>query len=147
MSARVVDVDRSAKLRAALADLEQGVSVTVGIHEDVAEQQHRGPSDATVGEVAAVLEYRTGSSWLRSTVDESRAQIEKALATAAKRAVKSAIFGTGSGGEVPRHFGRVALRFAKKAASRIRKLGLIDTGHVLESIEGRVRGERVAEEA
>jgi hypothetical protein len=148
MSYRIRDVDRgSAKLRAALADLEEGVPVTVGIHEDRASEPHRGPSDATVGDVAAVHEFRSGESWLRSTVDESRTQIEKALATAAKRAIKSAIYGSGSGDEVPRHFGRVALRFAKKAARKIAKLRLIDTRHLIESVEGRVRGERVAEEA
>jgi hypothetical protein len=148
MSYRIRDVDRgSAKLQAALADLAEGVPVTVGIHEDAASQPHRGPSDATVGEVAAIHEFRSGESWLRATVDESRPQIEKALSAAAQRAIKSAIYGRGSGNEVPRHFGRVALRFAKKAAARIRKLGLVDTKHLIESVEGRVRGEHVAEEA
>lgn len=150
MASKVRDTDRgglrSRKIAEAVADLEQGVGVTVGIHDDVAAQEHRGPSKATVGQVAEIHEYRAGESWLRSSIDESRTQIEKALATAARRAIKSAIYGKGTGGEVPRHFGRVALRFAKKAATRIRKLKLIDTGHLFESVEGRVRGERVAEQ-
>lgn len=147
MKISVKDNDKGGKkLEAALADLARGVHVTVGVHEDTGAEEHRGPSSATVAQVAAAQEFR-GNSYLRSTLDEQRPQIERSLAAAARSALKSAIHGSGSGGEVERAFGRVAERFAKKVRARVRRLRLVASGHLLEAIEGRVRGQRVAGES
>lgn len=146
MNVTVRDRDKGGKkLVAALAELARGVHVTVGVHEDAGAEEHRGPSNATVAQVAASQEFR-GNSYLRSTIDEQRPAIERSLAAAARRAVKSAIHGTGTGGEIERAFGRVAARWAKKVQARVRRLGLVASAHLLESIEGRVRGHRVPDE-
>lgn len=145
---RVRDLDRGAgRLRAALGELAEGVELSVGVHADTGALDHRGPSDATVAQVAAGREFGNArnapSSFLRSTVDEQRARIETSLSAAARRAVKSAIYGSSPEGHVERAFGRVATRWAKTVQRKIRKLKLKDTGQLLESIDGRVNGERV----
>lgn len=130
------------KLTAALEDLAKGVKVTVGVHADRGAEDHRGPSDASVIDVAVIQEF-AGRSYLRSTIDESRGAIQKALSAAGQRAIKSAMHGRGGGGEVQRAFGRVATRFARKVQARIRRMKLIATGQLLDSIEGRVNGENI----
>ena len=140
----VIDRDRgAAKLTAALADLARGVKITVGVHEDVGAHDHPGRSTADVIDVAVIQEFG-GNSYLRSTFDEQRGALEKAMSTASQRALKSAHHGRGSGGEVARAFGRVAQRFAKKVQAKIRRMKIVDTGRLEQSIEGRVNGASVA---
>jgi hypothetical protein len=132
------------RFRAAIADLARGAKITVGVHEDRGAEEHRGPTRATVAQVATAQEFgsrtRAPKSFLRATVDEQRAAIEKALASAGRRAIKSALYGTAESGHVERAFGRVASRVARSVQRRARALELRDTGHLVETIEGRVRG-------
>lgn len=145
---RIQDRDRGAsRLQAVLDELERGVRVSVGVHEDVGAEPHRGPSEATVVQVAVAQEFggskRPPRSWLRATIDEQRAKIESALVAAGRRAAKSAIYGSSPSGHVQRAYGRVGTRFANQVKRAVRRFGLLDTRHLLESIEGRVNGERV----
>lgn len=135
---RRVDQGAIGKLMQAYASLRRGVAISMGVHADVGAQDHRGPTkDVTVADVAVLTEYGS-SSWLRSTFDGRRDEIRRAMLTAAKRAIKSARFGRGAGGEVERAMGRVAERYAAQMRASAGRLGLSDTGHLRESIEGRV---------
>lgn len=146
-----VDRDRGmARLEAALRDLANPPRVTVGVHEDTGAQEHRGPTRATVATVAGVTEFGSSptagpKSFLRSTIDQKRPELEKALSQAAQRALKSAMYGSSDTGHVERALGRVAARAQRLVRATVRRIGLRDTGHLEESIEGRVGGRVVAE--
>lgn len=142
-----VDRDRGmSRLEAVLRELENPPKVTVGVHADVGAQAHRGSSNATVATVAAVKELGTQAegptSYLRSTIDAKRTEIERSLSQAAQRSVASVL--KGGPGNVALELGRAAARVARDVKASVRRLGLSDTGHLEESIEGRVDG-RVVE--
>jgi hypothetical protein len=146
-----VDRDRGmSRFEAALRDLESAPKITVGVHADVGAQPHRGPSKADVALVAGVTEFGSSptagpTSYLRSTIDGKRAELEKALSSAGQRALKSAMHGSSESGHVERALGRVAARAARAVKATVRRIGLRDTGHLEESIEGRVGGRVVTE--
>lgn len=148
-----VDRDRGMRrFEAALRELENPPKVTVGVHADTGAAAHRGPTNADVYTVAAVTEFGVSptagpKSYLRSTVDSLRADLEHGLAQAGQRALKSAMYGSAASGHVDRALGRVAARAARAVKATVRRLGLKDTGHLEESIEGRVGGRVVATEA
>lgn len=146
MTSTVVDRDRGMnRLLSALVALERPSRVTIGVHADVGAEAHRGPSNATVAEVATITEFGrnpgTGStSWLRTTIDEQRPRIEKALADAASRALRVAIDGAAGAGEIDRALGRVGAQIAREVQARVRRLGLVNSGQLLGAIEARVNG-------
>ena len=135
---RRVDQGAIGKLMQAYTSLRRGVSISMGVHADKGAEDHRGASKGvSVADVAVLTEYGS-ASWLRSTFDGKRDELQRAMFTAAKRALKSARFGRGSGGEVERAMARVAERYAQQMRTQAGRLGLEDTGHLRESIEGRV---------
>lgn len=135
---RRIDTGAIGKLMAAARSLRAGQRVTVGVHEDRGAEEHRGPSKGvSVVDVAVLTEFGP-TAWLRPTVDGERDQIQHRLLQAAKRALKSARFGRGTGNEVERAFGRVAEQVAARMRARLRRQGLVATGHLEESVEGRV---------
>lgn len=145
-----VDRDRGmARLEAALRDLANPPRVTVGVHADVGAQAHRGRSNASVVGVMAIKEFGSPTEApkapLRSAIDAQRPVLEKGLAAAAQRALKSAMYGSSDSDHVARALGRVAARAARAVKANVRRLGLHDTGHLEESIEGRVDGRVVTE--
>lgn len=140
MASAVRDSDRGARaLERALDELVADSKLTVGIHADTGAAEHRGPSRSTVVQVAAAQEFgdarRAPKSFLRATIDEKRSEIERMLANAAGRVLR--------GEDKKATLGAVASRVAELVRGRLRALGLVASGHLVESIEGRVAGTRV----
>lgn len=146
MTARIIDRAHGyAHVLEALRDLGRGRSITMGVHEDKGAEEHRSPKRGdTVADVAVLAEFgkgrgEGGTSFVRSVVDTKRTEIQAAIKEAAKRGVKSARFGSGPRGHVARALERVAARYAREMRARLRGVELVDTRHLLESIEGRSR--------
>lgn len=139
----VRDRDRGARaFLDRLAELEQGVDVTVGVHRDDGTEIHRGSkSNQTVGEVAVAQEFlvrrgRGGKkrhhSWLRRSFAMSKRQLRLELVEAAKDYL---------GGATLEHaFGTPGRTLQVKA----QELVAVDTGQLHDTIKVRVRGREVA---
>lgn len=146
MTSRVIERGRGMQgLVDVLEQLEQRPPrVTVGVHADTGAQQHRGPTEGvSVADVAIVQEFGTStrapSPFLRPVIDARVAELRSLLAAAGQRAIKSVIYGRGGAGHVARAFGAVAARSQRLVQRRLRSMRTgIDTGHLVESIEGRV---------
>ena len=153
MSVTVRQRDRGmSRLIKVLDELEtRPPKVTVGVHWEEGVQDHRGPTHGVdVMDVARILEFgselRAPVAFLRLTIDARRGELERLLRSAAERAVKSAIYGTAAEGHAVRAFGRVAARSRRIVQRRLQSLGLRDTGHLIESILGKVNGRLPEEE-
>lgn len=136
MATTVRERDRgSRRLERALAELEAGVSVTVGVHADVGAEEHHDSNGATVADVATFTELGTRTqpprSWLRAVIDERRAQLGEALSKAAAEALR--------GTDARQAFATIATELATAMRARVSA----ERGQVREAIEGRVDGERV----
>lgn len=143
MTARVIDRAHGYRQTLeAVADLGRGQSISLGVHEDKGLEEHRGRKRGDlVSDAAVAVEFGAGGgSFVRSVADTKRTEIQAAIAAAAKRAIKSARFGSGPGGHVGRHLARVATRYAREMQRALRTGGNVDTRHLLESIEGRTSG-------
>ncbi len=146
MTSRVIDRGRGMQgLYDVLEELEQRPPhVTVGVHLDTGAQPHRGPTEGvTVADVAVMQEFGTStrrpSPFLRPVIDARVAELRGLLASAGERALRSVVYGRGGAGHVARAFGRVASRTTRLVQRRLRAHG-VGTGHLVESIEGRVNG-------
>lgn len=128
MTSVLRDIDRGLKRFVARARGLEGVKVTIGVHPDAAARQH--PSGATVGEVASYVEMgteaRSPAGFLRSTIDERRGDIVRALADAGGEVL--------DGADPAQAFGAVAGSLADVVRSRVP----VDTGAVRDAVEGRV---------
>lgn len=139
----VRDRDRGARaFLAQLAELEQGVEVTVGVHRDDGTERHRGSkSDQTVGEVAVAQEFlirrtrggkRRHHSWLRRAFAFTKRQLRRELLEAAKEVL--------GGATVDHAFGTPG----RTLQAKCQELVAVDTGQLHDTIKVRVRGQEVA---
>lgn len=154
MTSRSKIIERGSGMRAlydALDELEnRPPRVTVGVHMDTGAKDHRGPTKGvSVADVAIMQEFgsrtRAPNPFLRPVIDERVAELRKLLASAGERALKSVVYGKASAGHVARAFGRVAARSQRLVRRRLlSSRTLVESGHLLESIEGRVN-DRVPE--
>ena len=109
--------------------MSAGASVSVGVHEDEAAQPH--PSGGTVGEVAGVVEFGSEgvapTAFVRATVDNAEAEIERELADAAEDVAR---------GRAPsRHaFAQIGERLTQKIRGRVP----VATGTLRDAISARV---------
>ncbi|GAB5547806.1 MAG: hypothetical protein SangKO_075660 [Sandaracinaceae bacterium] len=138
---RVFDRDRGARaLTRRLEKLARAPRVTVGVHADTGEQQHDGPSEATVREVATFNEFGTAKqqprSFVRASVDEKERDIERGLAKAAEHAARR---GVDIDDDVLREVG-------ESVADRMRSRVPAETGSLRDAIEVRV-GEQEGDES
>jgi hypothetical protein len=146
MTSRVIDRSPRGGMQALLDVLDELENrpprVSVGVHMDTGAQEHRGPTKGvSVADVAIMQEFgtrtRAPSPFLRPVIDERVGELRELLSAAGQRAIKSVMYGRGAAGHVVRAFGRVAARSQRLIQSRLRG-ATQDTGHLLESIEGRV---------
>lgn len=127
------DVDNGLRRLIARARGLSDVRLTIGVHEDTGAKRH--PSGGDVVGVASVLELGTDRraplGWLRTTIDERRGSLARALADAGAKVLR---------GDPPADaFGPVAADLAKTMRARIP----VDTGTVRDAVEARVDGARV----
>lgn len=137
---RVFDRDRGARaLTRRLEKLARAPRVTVGVHADTGEQQHDGPSEATVLEVATFNEFGTAKqqprSFVRASVDEKERDIERGLAKAAEHAARRGV-----------DIDDVLREVGESVADRMRSRVPAETGSLRDAIEVRV-GEQEGDES
>lgn len=82
--------DKDGGAKALKARLKKGIpSGRVGVYGDLAAQKHKDSDGATVGEIAAAHEFVIGPRmWLRGTMQERKAQIERALVVIGSTAIR-----------------------------------------------------------
>lgn len=135
MSARVKDVDKGlGAFMRRLAELEEPLPMTVGIHEEEGSERH-APGNASIAEIGGFLELGTSETsaepWLRPVID-AEGSLGRELADAGADVLR--------GSSVSEAFGQVAA----KLAGRMRDAAPVSSGQVRDAITARVRGEKVA---
>lgn len=151
----VRDIDHGFdRLVAQLAKLDDGVSVTVGIHEEEGAAAHP-TSDATVVEVGALAEFGTidqpPRSFIRAPFDANVARTQASMVRAACDVAKGkgleeafGAVGTELLGSMVEQFDRVAPLDEGTVEEKGSSEPLVETGTVKESLLSRVNGRVVS---
>lgn len=130
-----------------------GMTITVGVHSDDAEQTHGTGEGLTIGDIATFHEFGTQTvpqrSFVRAWFDEGQAEHQQVI--------REELAAAADGGDLDQALERIALRLEGSVKDRIRhnippplspatvarkgsSVALIDTGQLRNAIRARVNG-------